>query len=79
MIGLAYKDGVTVNTLSERYAIPRSTVYYWLDRFVELSLNEAIEDDDRPGRPPALSADERQQLQAELTQSPNACGFNAES
>lgn len=28
IIALAYKDGVSVDTLSERYAIPRSTVYY---------------------------------------------------
>ena len=79
MIALAYKDGVAVDTLSDRYGIPRSTVYYWLDRFEELSIDEAIEDDDRPGRPPALTADEREQLQAELAQSPDAFGFDAES
>lgn len=79
MIAPAYKDGVAVDTLSERYAIPRSTLYYWLDRFEELSLDEAIEDDDRPGRPPALTADERQQLKAELTQSPDVFEFDAES
>lgn len=28
MIALGYKDGVRVDTLSKRYAIPRSTVYY---------------------------------------------------
>ncbi|WP_137285379.1 helix-turn-helix domain-containing protein [Halorussus salinisoli] len=77
MIALAYKDGVTVDTLSERYDIPRSTVYYWLDRFEELSIDEAIKDDDRPGRPSALTPDEREQLQAELVQSPAAFGFDA--
>lgn len=77
MVALAYKDGVLVETLSERYDIPRSTVYYWLDRFEELSIDEAIEDEDRPGRPPALRDDEREQLQAELAQSPDNFGFDA--
>lgn len=77
MVALAYKDGVTVDTLSERYNIPRSTVYYWLGRFEELSIEDAIEDDDRPGRPPALTAAEREQLQAELAQAPDAFGFDA--
>jgi transposase len=77
MVALAYKDGVPVETLSERYAIPRSTIYYWLDRFEELSIEEATEDEDRPGRPPALTTDEREQLQAELAQSPDTFGFDA--
>jgi transposase len=79
MIGLAYKDGVTVKTLSERYAIPRSTVDYWLDRFEDVSIEEAIEDEDRPDRPPALPADGRAQLQTELAQSSTAFGFTATS
>ena len=33
MIALAYADGVRVETLSERYDIPRATVYSWLDHF----------------------------------------------
>ena len=79
MIALAYKDGAPVDTLSERYDIPQSTVYYWLDRFEEMPIDEAIEDGDRPGRPPALTTDEREQLQAELAQSPDAFGFDATS
>jgi transposase len=77
MIALAYKDGVPVDTLSERYAIPRSTVYYWLDRFEELSIEETIEDDDRPGRPPALTAEERDELRADLALSLQAFDFDA--
>ena len=79
MIALAYKDGVAVDTLSERYDIPRSTVYYWLDRFEELPLDEAIEDDDRPGRPPALTRKEREELQTDLRESPHTFGFETNS
>ena len=31
MIALAYRDGVPVDTLSERYGIARSTIYSWLN------------------------------------------------
>lgn len=79
MIALAYKDGVPVDTLSERYAIPRSTVYYWLDRFEETSIDDAIRDEDRPGRPPALTRTERDRLRSNLNKSPRSFGFEAES
>lgn len=79
MIALAYKDGVSVETLSDRYAIPRSTVYYWLDRFEQLPIDDAVEDDERPGRPPELTAEERDELQIDLVQSPQTFGFDAES
>ena len=79
MIALAYKDGVSVETLSERYGIPRSTVYYWLDRFEETSIEVAVRDDERPGRPPDLTAEERDELRRDLAQSPRSFGFGAES
>lgn len=77
MVALAYKDGVSVETLSRRYEIPRSTVYYWLDRFEEMSIEEAIEDADRPGRPSALTSEERETLKDDLTKSPSEFGFEA--
>lgn len=79
IIALAYKDGVSVETLSERYAIPRSTVYYWLGRFEEMPIDEAIKDEDRPGRPPALTRDERERLQTDLGESPQTFGFETDS
>lgn len=79
MIALACKDGVSVETLSERYGIPRSTVYYWFDRFEGMSIEAAIQDDDRPGRPPALTLEERDKLRADLVKSPRTFGFDAAS
>lgn len=75
MTVLAYKDGVAVATLSERYAIQQSTVYFWLDRFEEMPIDEAIKDGDRPGRPPELSTEERDELRTDLNRSPQAFGF----
>ena len=77
MIALAYADGVRVETLSERYGIPRATVYSWLDRFEHQSITEALEDDSRPGRPPKLSASQHDQLFDDLSLSPAELGYDA--
>jgi transposase len=77
MVALAYADGVRVETLCERYDIPRATIYSWLDRFEEESIAEAITDDHRPGRPPKLDESQREQLTAALADSPAAFDYDA--
>ena len=77
MIALAYADGVRVETLSERYDIPRTTVYSWLDRFEYQSISDAIEDESRPGRPSKLDASQRERLPDELARSPTELGYDA--
>jgi transposase len=77
MIALAYADGVRVETLSERYDIPRATVYSWLDRFEHQSISEALKDESRPGRPAKLAASQREQLSDELAKSPAELGYDA--
>lgn len=77
VIALAYLDGVPVETLVERYGIPQSTVYSWLDRFEERSLDDALRDDERPGRPPKLGPDQRAALADRLAHPPDEVGFDA--
>ena len=77
MIALAYADGVRVETLSDRYGIPRATVYSWLDRFEHQSISEAIEDDSRPGRPSKLDDSQREQLLNDLREPPEELGYDA--
>ena len=77
MIALAYADGVRVETLSERYDIPRATVYSWLDRFEHQPISDAIEDESRPGRPPKLTASQRERLSNDLGNSPVEVGYEA--
>ena len=79
MIALAYTDGVPATTLSDRYGIPASTVYYWLDRFEERPLAEAIEDEPRPGRPRKLAAEEWGRLESTLENPPEEAGFEADN
>ena len=77
MIALAYADGVRVETLSERYDIPRATVYSWLDRFEHQSISEALEDESRPGRPSKLTTSQRERLSNDLANSPAEVGYEA--
>jgi transposase len=77
MIALAYADGVRVETLSERYDIPRATVYSWLDRFEHQSISEAVTDESRPGRPSKLDVSQREQLSDDLAGSPAELGYDA--
>jgi transposase len=79
MIALAYDDGVSVDTLSERHGIARSTIYSWLDRFEEDSIADAIRDEHRPGRPSLLSEQEREQLAQTLQSHPTKFGFSEKS
>ena len=77
MVALAYADGVSVETVSARYDIPRATVYSWLDRFEQQSIAEAITDDSRPGRPAKLDRSQRRQLAADLARSPAELGYDS--
>lgn len=76
MIALAYKDGVSVDTLSARYGLSRSTVYSWLDRFEYRSIDAAVQDDDRPGRPPKLDEQQQSSVQTALSVSPTEVGYD---
>lgn len=77
MIALAYADGVRVETLSERYDIPRATVYSWLDRFEHQPISDATEDESRPGRPSKLDTSQREQLSDDLSNPPAERGYDA--
>lgn len=77
MLAIAYKDGVDVETLSDRYGIPRSTIYYWFDRLEELPLEEAITDESPPGRPAKLSASERETVVTWVRGTPEEQGLDA--
>ncbi|SFR67849.1 helix-turn-helix domain-containing protein [Halogeometricum limi] len=78
VVALDYLDGVSVSALATRYGIPRSTLYYWLDRFEAESVDEAITDEDRPGRPRKLDDDDRRRLQNHLSDAPRERGYDAD-
>lgn len=77
-VAIAYKDGVSVETLSDRYGVPRSTVYYWLERLERQPISEAVTDAPRPGRPPKLSPEDRATVETWLAVSPRQHDIDAD-
>lgn len=75
MVALAYQEGVRVETMSERYGIPRSTIYSWLTRFEERGVDSAMEDEKRPGRPRELDSAELAALRNALAEPPSQAGY----
>lgn len=78
MMAIAYKDGVSVDTLADRYDIPRSTIYAWLDRFETESIEHAVREESRPGRPAELEPHEFVELSSDIAAGPHAHGFDAD-
>lgn len=78
MIAVAYVDGVDVAVLSERYGIPESTIYYWLGRFEDTAVEDAMTDDPRPGRPSKLAAEQRAAVERWLAATPRELGLDAD-
>lgn len=76
MVAIAYLDGVSVDALSARYGIPRSTIYTWLDRFETESIEKAVQDGRRSGRPAELEPREFVQLASDIADGPRAHGFS---
>ncbi len=77
MVALAYEDGDSVERLSRIYGVPRSTIYYWFDRFENRGIDGALEDESRPGRPTKLDERDRESVVEDLTRSPVDFGYDA--
>ena len=77
LAAIAYKNGVTQTELAEWYDVERRTIYSWLKRLDADSLDEAVEDEKRPGRPRKLSEAEQQKFAHALQESPTEFGYDA--
>lgn len=63
---IAYKQGHSPDEIEELFGFSRNNVYVWLDRFEDRSLDDAIYDESKPGRPSKLSDEEFDELTALL-------------
>lgn len=78
LAAIAYKNGVTQTELAEWYDVERRTIYSWLKRLDAAdSLEYAVTDEDRPGRPRKLSEDEQDEFERTLSSPPTASGYEA--
>lgn len=73
------KQGDEIETLAERHGVVEKTIRNWLDRFEDGPIEQAPYDDPRPGRPPKLGDDQREQLFEHLRNAPTALGYEQES
>lgn len=73
---IAYKQGNSPADIEETFGFSKDNVYVWLDRFEERGLDEAIHDEPKPGRPPKLSDEEFDELEAILHESPEEAGYD---
>jgi transposase len=78
MVALSYVDGDAADDIAARFGIPRSTVYYWLDRFESEPIEEAVLDEPRPGRPTKLDDEEWHRLRGQLDAEPTQFGLDAD-
>ncbi|SEH17724.1 Transposase [Natronorubrum sediminis] len=70
LAAIAYKNGVTQTELADWHNVERKTIYSWLNRLDAESLEAAVEDEHRPGRPRKLSEDERLEFERTVQESP---------
>lgn len=74
---IIYKRGPSVPMLAEWFDKREATIYEWFNRLESEPIHEAIQDDQRPGRPSKLTESERANFDAALQQSPDNVGYDA--
>jgi transposase len=76
LAAIAYKNGITQTELAEWHGVQRRTIYNWLKRLDADSLETAVEDARRPGRPRRLSKEQQNELNSALRNPPIDAGYD---
>jgi transposase len=79
LAAVAYKQGDSKARLAERHDVSWRTVDSWLTRFVERPVERAPYDEQRPGRPPKLTEEQRAALFCDLREPPEAVGYDRQT
>jgi transposase len=79
LAAIARKQGDTIATLADRHNVCKKTIRNWLDRFAEQPIDQAPYDEDRSGRPPALTDKEYDAFIADLHTSPTEFGYDRQA
>lgn len=75
LTAIGRKQGDSISELAERHDVTTKTIQNWLDRFEDRPVDRAPYDDDRSGRPPKLTDEERDEFFADLHRSPETFGY----
>lgn len=75
---LLYTQGVSAPTIAEWLDVRPATVYAWFDRLEQgKTIRAGVFDDERSGRPPKLSGDDRQEMFELLRRRPAVAGYDS--
>jgi transposase len=76
LTAIGSKLGNSTEELAELHDVSEQTIRNWLNRFKEQPIDQAPYDDSRPGRPPKLTDDEKEEFIADLHDSPEEFGYD---
>jgi len=76
MVAIMYKRGPSAPMIAEWLDARERTIHNWLDRLEERPIEDAITDDQRPGRPPKLSDSDRDAFDAAVNEPPTESGYD---
>lgn len=74
---IMYKRGPSVPMLAEWLAVREATIYRWFDRLEDESVDTAIRDEPRPGRPSKLTSEQWTRFRQAVAEPPDAAGYDA--
>lgn len=76
MVAILYKRGPSVPMIAEWFDMREGTIYEWFNRLEQRSIQDAITDDQRSGRPPKLADDARKSFEHAVRQPPTESGYD---
>ena len=79
MTAVIYKRGPSVPMLAEWLDVRAAIIYGWFDRLESEPVAAAVRDRSRPGRPPRLTDDQRQEFRDVVSDSPAKSGYDADA
>lgn len=71
-----YLEGQSPADIEAKFGWHKQTVYSWLNRFEERDFDDALYDDERPGRPPKLTYEQFQRFAETVHQPPEEEGYD---
>lgn len=79
LAAIGRKQGDTIAELAERHDVTEKTIQNWLERFEERPIDRAPYDEQRSGRPPKLTDEEREEFLMDLHKSPTLFGYDSQT
>lgn len=76
---IIYKRGPSVPMIAEWLDKREATIYEWFNRLEDQPIREAVQDEQRPGRPSKLTDVEHDQFAVVLQESPENVGYDAQA